>query len=104
MKMLHDFRGTAIRLTDERLAHILEHPEMSGLEDAIDETLQDPNRVIRSRSDEQAQLYYRFYPDTLVGEKLLCVVVKVREEDAFILTTYLTDKLKEGEIIWSAES
>jgi len=104
MKTLHDFRRMAIRLTDERSAHILERPEMSSLEDAIDETLQDPESVIRSRSDDQARLYYRFYSDTPVGEKYLCVVVKVRAEDAFILTAYLTDKLKEGEVIWSAES
>lgn len=77
---------------------------MSGLEDAIEKTLQAPEAVVRSRSDEQARLYYRFYPDTLVGEKFLCVVVKVQAEDAFILTAYLTDRLKRGEIIWSAES
>ena len=59
--------------------------------------------MIQSRSDEQAKLYYRSYASTPVGEKLLCVVVKVlREDDAFVLTAYLTDKLKRGEVIWSA--
>ena len=39
-----------------------------------------------------------------MGEKLLCVVVKVlREDDAFVLTAYLTDRLKRGEVIWSAQ-
>ena len=104
MKILHDYRGMPVRLTDERLAHILGHPEMSEMEPAIAETLQDPGSVIRSRSDEQARPYYRFYPETAVGEKFMCVVVKVRQEDAFVLTAYLTDKLKRGEIIWSAES
>jgi hypothetical protein len=28
----------AIRLTDERLAHILDHPEMNGLGEAIEDT------------------------------------------------------------------
>lgn len=36
MKVLHDFQGLSIRLTDERLAHFLEHPEMRGLEAAIE--------------------------------------------------------------------
>ena len=35
MKILNDHEGRAIRLTDERLAHILEHPEMQGMEGRI---------------------------------------------------------------------
>lgn len=58
--------------------------------------------MIRSVSDEQTQLYYRVYSNTLVGEKLLCVVVKVLDQDAFILTAYLTDRVKRGEVLWSA--
>jgi hypothetical protein len=42
MTTLHDYEGLAIRLTDERLAHILDHPEMIGLEAAIEETLKKP--------------------------------------------------------------
>jgi len=30
MRVIHDYQGVSIRLTDERLAHILEHPEMEG--------------------------------------------------------------------------
>ena len=37
MRVLQDFQGLAIRLTDERLAHILEHPEMVGMEPAMEE-------------------------------------------------------------------
>ena len=36
MSLLRDYKGSAIRLTEERLAHILEHPEMAGLEQAIE--------------------------------------------------------------------
>ena len=42
MKILRDYEGREVRLTDERLAHILEHPEMVGLEDAIGDTLARP--------------------------------------------------------------
>ena len=34
MKILTDYRGRAVRLTDERLDHIRDHPEMIGLEPA----------------------------------------------------------------------
>lgn len=104
MKILKDYRRLAIRLTDERLTHILEHPEMAGLKDAITETLANPERVVQSISDEQARLYYRFYTGTHAGDKYLCIVVKVKEDDAFVLTAYLTDTVKKGEILWQEKS
>jgi hypothetical protein len=73
MKVLQDFQGLAIRLTDERLAHILEHPEMVGMEAAIEETLLQPNRVMASVSDPAARLYYRFYVGTMVGDKIFAL-------------------------------
>lgn len=57
MKLLHDYEGRAIRLTDERLKHILEHPEMKGMSGAIEETGVRPKRVIQSMSDPEAHLY-----------------------------------------------
>jgi len=30
----------------------------------------------------------------------LCVVVKTFDADAFVLTAYLTDRIKEGEVLW----
>ncbi len=101
MRVLHDRWGMEIRLTDERLGHILDHPEMKEMEEAIVETLSEPESVVRSRSDQQVRLYYRLYRDTFVGEKLLCVVIKVLPDDAFVITAYLTDRIKRGEIIWS---
>lgn len=38
-------------------AHILEHPEMAGLEGALEETLSAPQQVIHSLSDPQVRLY-----------------------------------------------
>lgn len=37
MIVLSDHSGRAVRLTDERLAHILEHSEMQGQEQRIKE-------------------------------------------------------------------
>lgn len=65
-----------MRLTDERLAHIHEHAEMTGLDSALAETLRTPGFVIQSRADSAAALHYRFYLGTRVGDKWLCVVVK----------------------------
>jgi len=100
MKLLHDFDGLPIRLTDERRDHILEHPEMAEMEPAIEDTLRDPERVVQSMSDPEVHLYYRYYFRTVVGGKFLCVVVKMGEPSAFVLTAYLTDRMKKGERLW----
>ena len=104
MKFIRDREGRNVRLTDERLAHILEHPEMADLEHAITDTLESPALVVQSRSDQRAHMYYRFYMGTRVGDKFLCVVVRLDDEDAFVLTAYLTDKPKQGEILWQDKS
>ena len=99
-KIFKDYEGRLIRLTDERLKHILEHPEMKGMIKTIKETLCEPQKVVESSSDTQAQLYYRFYVGTKVGDKYLCVIVKIKISDAFILTAYLTDTIKKGRMVW----
>jgi len=42
MKLLKDYQGRDVRLTEERLRHILEHPEMTALESALEKTLRQP--------------------------------------------------------------
>ena len=103
MSVLRDYSGLSIRLTNERLTHILAHPEMAGMEKAIEETLARPEKVVESLSDPDARLYYRFYLGTRVGDKYLCVIVKLGGEDAFVVTAYLTDRAKRGVLIWPKE-
>ncbi|ASC71103.1 hypothetical protein XM38_020530 [Halomicronema hongdechloris C2206] len=100
MRVLSDHQNRAIRLTDERLAHILDHSEMDGLEPQIEIVLQQPETVCQSNTDLQVQLYYRYYEQTAVGAKWLCVVVKHLADDAFIITAYLTDRIKQGVVLW----
>jgi hypothetical protein len=97
---LTDYAGNIIRLTDERIAHIKEHPEMTIHIQKINDTLTNPDVVIKSRSDEEARLYYRHYDGLSIGNKHLCIVVKFKETDAFVVTAYFTDSVKKGEVIW----
>jgi hypothetical protein len=97
---LTDYAGNIIRLTDERLAHVQEHPEMAMNIGKITETLGVPDTVIKSRSDEEARLYYKYYEGLPIGNKYLCIVVKFKEADAFIITAYFTDSIKKGVAIW----
>ncbi len=73
---------------------------MIGMKRAIAKTLESPEVVIRSVADPQAHLYHRFYIGTKVGDKFLCVVVKVQGNDAFVLTAYLTNKIRRGTVLW----
>jgi len=73
---------------------------MAGLLPAIEGALREPGLVVRSRSDPRVELCYRLAPATLVGDKWLCVVIKCSSDDAFVLTAYLTDQPKTGEVLW----
>ena len=100
MKVIRDCFGQSVRLTDERLAHILEHAELVGMGDELERVLRVPSEVRRSRSDDDVRLFYEFYTETQVGGKWLCVVVKYLPDDAFVITAYLTHTVKAGEIVW----
>ena len=98
--IIQDYRGQSIRLTDERLAHILsQHPEMAVLGPlAIASALRHPDAVIVSAGDPGDRLYYRRHSSPELGDKYLCVVVKSVE--AFVVTAYVTVRLKNGVRVW----
>jgi hypothetical protein len=64
MKVIQDCFGTSVRLTDERLTHILGHAEMVGMADKLERVLQRPSEVRRSRSHDDVKLFYEFYTQT----------------------------------------
>lgn len=100
MLILLDYQNRDVRLSEERLSHILSHPEMMGMEAQIANTLKQPQLVRQSRSDVSVALLYRFYTQLMIGDKWLCVVVKYLPRDAFVVTAYFTDKPKKGETLW----
>jgi hypothetical protein len=102
MPILLDYQNRQVRLTEERLAHILTHPEMVEMESQIADTLKNPQLVRKSRSDDSAELFYRFYTQLVIGDKWLCIVVKYLPDDAFIVTAYFTDKPKKGDDLWQS--
>jgi len=101
MDWFQDIRRRKIRLTSERREHLeTAHPEMEGQIDRIRLTLLEPEWIIQSQTDERSELFYRYYLSGPVGDKYLCVVVKVNGPDLFVLTAYFTDTVKKGEILW----
>lgn len=100
IRRIVDYADRMVRLTDERLAHIHEHPEMVGQERRIRDVLQKPDVVFTSHKDSSVHVYYRHYDRSPAGSKHLMVAVKILEEDAFVITAFFTDDVKGGEQIW----
>ena len=95
MRRYPDERGNEVRLTDERLRHILRsHPEMAFQLHRFAETLTSPDAVSPSRSNPTVQLYYRLYPDLRGRNRYICLVVKRERTYSFILTAYLDRRIK----------
>jgi hypothetical protein len=100
MRIFEDRQGRPVRFTEERLEHMLDsHPEMRGQVDRIAQTLSEPERIVRSRTDPDAELSDREYDETPVTRKFLCAVVK-GIDDRFLVTAYFTDSIKRGEVLW----
>jgi hypothetical protein len=100
VKALKDFKGRTIRLTDERLAHFQKRLQKAGLYEKLEETIGNPDFVIESISDHEAAICYRFYHGTRAGNKYLCVVIKYLPADAYVLTAYPSDQIKNGRFLW----
>ena len=101
MREFEDFKKRLIRLSDERLLHLeTEHPEMAGQLDRISETIACPEKVIRSKTDSSVELFYKHYRTTPVSEKFLWIVVKTSKDGNFAITSYYTDRIKGGNLLW----
>ena len=59
MQVIRDCFGHLVRLTDERLEHILEHAEMAGMDGEIERVLQAPTEVRLSRADDNVEAILR---------------------------------------------
>lgn len=98
---IEDVFKRKIRFSFERKRHIeSNHPEMFREMNKINATLQNPDIVVQSKIDDKVELFYRNFKNTPVGEKYLCVAVKAIYDNCFIITSYFTDAIKKGELIW----
>ncbi len=95
MRRFTDEHGNEVRLTEERLRHMLRrHPEMAFQLHRISETLAKPDAVRASKSSPTVHLYYRLYSDMRGRNRYLCLVLKKGDSYSFILTGYLDRRIK----------
>jgi hypothetical protein len=71
------------------------HPVMKSKEDIVKAALQMPDEIRQSKMDKDVFLYYKQF------DRLYCVVVRHAGMEGFLITAYPTDKVKEGDVIWT---
>ena len=90
--------GFTVRVTHERWTMIItfKHPAMAGCENEVKQALEHPDEIRRSRIDPSVLLFYIKRHE----RRWVCAVCKRSDLDAFLITTYPADAIKEGEKIW----
>ncbi len=86
--------GKKIRVTKDYWNKIVEtkHRIIDGKEDLVKSALENPNEIRVSRKDAKVYLFYR-----KLNGKYCCVVTKHLNGDGFIVTAYITDRIKIGD-------
>lgn len=90
--------GVLIHTTKEYWLKIIttKHPSIAKHEDKVKEALKDPDEIRRSKQDEEVYLYYKN-----IGKLYVCVIIDQETlNEGYIITAYLTDRIKEGEQIY----
>ncbi len=81
--------GVAIRLTDERWAHITEeHCELAGLRSEVIETVSHPDRILLGGDGERLAVR-----EVEMGKHLV-VVYREQSDEGFIITAFLTRRIR----------
>ena len=90
--------GFRVRVTVEYWDVIvnIKHPVMAFRENDVKATLKDPDEIRLSKKDPNV---YLFYKPERIG-RWVCAVTKRLNGEGFLITTYPTDAIKEGELIW----
>ena len=90
--------GINIRTTKEywKIITTTKHPSVAKYEKQAQQALKDPDEIRRSIQDLRVHLYYKN-----IGELYVCVVADhINGDEGYIITAYLTDRIKEGERIY----
>lgn len=81
--------GISVRLTDERWVHITdEHGELAGLRGTVLETVSSPDRVLLGGDGELMAVR-----EVETGKHLV-VVYREQRDDGFIITAFLTRRVR----------
>jgi len=73
----------------------LKHPSVAKYQEQVKLSLEHPDHIRRSKQDIRVHLYYKS-----IGKLYVCAVADhVTNKQGYLITAYLTDRIKEGERI-----
>jgi hypothetical protein len=89
--------GFSVHCTESywKMISELKHPVMFDKLEGVKKALQDPDEIRRSTKDPRVFLFYR-------GDHpyWICAVTKGTDDTGFLVTAYLTDSIKVGDVLW----
>ena len=90
--------GFCVRVTRSYWEVIItmKHPVMAGREADVQYALASPDEIRQSKSDAGVLLFYK----RTGARRWVCAVARRLNGDGFLITSYPTDVVKEGERIW----
>ena len=93
MEVAHSKNGVPIRLTQERWFHITEeHSEMAGHFFEVLEAVEAPEAIYEGRWEELIATR-----EVEPGKHLIVIYKELSKSDGFVITAFLTTKLKQIE-------
>jgi len=75
----------------------IKHPYLKGMKSDAIATLEAPDFIRRSKVDEDVYLFYR---EIKYNNKNYHMCVVANKGKGFVITIYITDRIKEGVQIW----
>ncbi|MCZ7401342.1 MAG: hypothetical protein O8C61_03890 [Candidatus Methanoperedens sp.] len=91
--------GFKVSITKRYWEHIttIKHPHIKGMESDVIITLKAPNFIRQSKVDRNVYLFYR---EIEYNNKNYHMCVVTNKSKGFVITVYITDRIKEGVQIW----
>ncbi|HEX9389354.1 MAG TPA: hypothetical protein VF918_23715 [Anaerolineales bacterium] len=74
----------------------IKHPVIAGREEDVKKTLEQPDEIRQSKSDQNVYLFYKAERE----KRWICAVSRQTDEEGFLITAYPTDAIKEGVSVW----
>jgi len=63
------------------------------------QVIQNP-KVVLEGATKDTRICYRFYQSTPVTSKYLAVIIKLLNREGFIITSYFTQRMRKGVVVW----
>jgi len=95
--------GRTLKLTNEGWRHIRTvHPELKKELNKVKQTMTTPD-LIKQGNRADTFIFYKLFPETIVSQKFLALVIKYFNTEGVVITGYFTENIKKGEILWKRQ-